>query len=123
MSVVAAGPGSLSVPWIPLLALVLAASLIRPCRSRRAAVVLLVALLGGFAFEGGVHSVHHLGDEDAATQCAMASASSSLSGAGGSPVELVAPVEAETVAWQLEPTAPSQRFAHPAQGRAPPVLA
>jgi hypothetical protein len=119
-SIMAIGP---TLPWVSLLALVFAASLIRPLRSRRAFVVLLVALLAVFTFEGAVHSVHHLGDEDAAAQCAVASASSNLGIAGASPVELIAPVETDAPAGPPEPGAPPRRFAPAAQGRAPPFLA
>jgi hypothetical protein len=120
----AAGPESPTVPWVPLLALVVAASLIRPLRSRRTLVALLVALLAVLTFEGGVHSVHHLGDEDAAAQCAIAWASSNLSGASANPGDRIAPIESETAERPLESgRLLPQRFAHPVQGRAPPSLA
>jgi hypothetical protein len=122
-TIAAAGPESPTVPWVPLLALVVAASLIRPLRSRRTAVALLVALLAVFTFEGGVHSVHHLGDEDAAAQCAVASASSNLTGASASPVELIAPVETEAAERPPELGRLPQRSTRLAQGRAPPFLA
>lgn len=109
--------------WVSLLALAFAGSLLRLPGSRRAFVVLLVASLAVLTFEGGVHSVHHLGDEDAGARCAVASASSNLTGASANPVELTAPVEVEAAGllpgWgRLSP--------HPtrlAQGRAPPFLA
>lgn len=120
----ATAPGSPPIQaWGSLLALAFAGSLTRLPRSRRAFVVLLVASLAVFTFEGGLHSVHHLGDEDAGARCAVASASSNLTGAGASPVELTAPVEVEA-AEQLP--GPGRLSAHPtrlAQGRAPPFLA
>jgi hypothetical protein len=105
------------------LALVLVTSRLRPRWDRRAVVVLLVLSLAVFTFEGGVHSVHHLGAEDAAAGCAVAAASSNLSGVGGSPVELIGPVEIAAAVWPVESSAPPQQFASPRQGRAPPFLA
>jgi len=56
-----------------------------PLEPRRRAVVLALAgILAGFAFETGVHSAHHLGHEDGAAACAVASATGHLPGA---PVE------------------------------------
>lgn len=119
-SVVAAVPASPTVPLIPLL--VLAASLIPAFRSRRAVAGLLMVLLAMFAFEAGVHSVHHIGDQDEAARCVVASASSSLSGAIADPGTLVAPAATDDVAPPLELGTLPQRFALPDQGRAPPFL-
>jgi hypothetical protein len=83
----------------------------------------LIALLAVFTFEGGVHSVHHVGDEHAAAQCAVAAATSNLSGASPSPVELIAPTRTDGAEPSLELGRLPQPFAHPAQGRAPPLLA
>lgn len=41
-------------------------------RPRRAAAVLIVALLALVAFESGVHSVHHVGDHVSPTGCGLA---------------------------------------------------
>jgi hypothetical protein len=97
--------------------------LIPPLRTRRAAVALLIALLAVFTFEGGVHFVHHVGDERAAAQCAVAAASANLSGASPSPVELIAPTRTDGAEGSLESGRLPQAFAHHAQGRAPPFLA
>jgi hypothetical protein len=111
-------------PTVPLMALlVLAASLMLAFRSRRAVVGLLIPLLAMFAFEAGVHSVHHIGDEDGAAPCVVASASSNLSGLVAERMALVAPAETDDVTPPLQPSTLAQRFALPDQGRAPPFLA
>jgi MYXO-CTERM domain-containing protein len=47
---------------------------------RRGAATLTALALVVLAFETGLHSVHHLGDEAAASHCTVASASSQLAG-------------------------------------------
>jgi hypothetical protein len=47
---------------------------------RRPLTVGIVLLLGTFAFETGVHSVHHLADERDASKCVVASAASHVTG-------------------------------------------
>jgi uncharacterized membrane protein (TIGR02234 family) len=111
------------MPSVLLLALVLAASLVDVFRSRRTVAGLLIALLAVLAFEAGVHSVHHLGDADAAAQCVVASASSDLSGAGAGPVVVIVPAETGDVAPPPQSGTLLPRFAHPDRGRAPPFLA
>jgi hypothetical protein len=110
-----------TVPSIPLL-LILAASLILAYRSRRVLVGLLIALLALFAVEAGVHSVHHLGDQDAAARCVVAAASLNLSGPVAAPMTLAAPPATDDAAPPLEPERLPQRLTLPDQGRAPPFL-
>lgn len=61
-----------------LLTGILAGVLLAVCRPRprRALVLLLALLLGVFAVENGIHSVHHLGER--AASCAIAAATSHL---------------------------------------------
>jgi MYXO-CTERM domain-containing protein len=116
-----AAPAPAGVPRKPLLALV--ALLMLAFRSRRTIAALLVAWLAMFAFEAGVHSVHHLGDQNEEARCVVASGSSNLSGAVGEPVTLVATAAPGGPAVPFEPAALPGRFIRPDQGRAPPLLA
>jgi hypothetical protein len=69
------GPGGVAICF--LLALIgLAAA---PWR-RRMVASLAVLALAVLAFESGLHSVHHLGDEAGASHCSVASASTQLAG-------------------------------------------
>src|SRR5687767_617340 len=77
-AVIAAGPAPASL-W-PLLALIPLAAL-AAAPPRRALGLALIALLAVFAAESAVHSVHHLADQQAATQCAVSVASAHLHGA------------------------------------------
>lgn len=82
---------ALSVPspatlW-PVL-LVAAALLIVAIGSRRSRASVIAGLLLVFAFEGAIHSVHHLGDREGQSRCAVESASSHLSGVNAEPIEI-----------------------------------
>ena len=122
-------PVSPAVPWPAMLAA--AAALIvawrRPRRTLALAIVLILAL---FAFENGVHSVHHLNDlrhsDDlrSGLTCHVAAASAHLS---GTPVDvathesLVLP-SYESVVVHAQPAVDARSLsAH--QGRAPPLSA
>jgi hypothetical protein len=122
-------PVSPAVPWPAMLAA--AAALIvawrRPRRTFALAIVLILAL---FAFENGVHSVHHLSDlrhsDDlrSGLTCHVAAASAHLS---GTPVDvatqesLVLP-SYESVVVHAQPAVDARSLsAH--QGRAPPLSA
>jgi hypothetical protein len=59
-------------------------------RLRRAVAAVAVLALIALAFEGGLHSVHHLGDERGAAQCSTASATTHLAGTLEEPVAVVA---------------------------------
>jgi hypothetical protein len=93
----------------------------RPRRTLALAVVLLLAL---FAFEDGVHSVHHMIDKSQQAKCAVAVAAAHLNAttandAGVADVFLPAPAEATEIV-QPDPVA---LFLSPVQGRAPPIVA
>jgi hypothetical protein len=67
--------------WIAfIIATVLA---LRRLRNALAIATVLAAIV--LVFESGVHSVHHLGDDHAASQCVVASASTHLAGTPAEP--------------------------------------
>ena len=74
-----AAPTPAGVPWYLVVALSGLAALgaRRPRRNLALALVLLLAI---FAFENGLHSVHHLNDQDRGESCAVASASQHVAG-------------------------------------------
>jgi hypothetical protein len=72
------------MPWGPggvatCLVVALIGLAVAPWR-RRIVASLAVLALAVLAFESGVHSVHHLGDEAGASHCSVASASTHLAG-------------------------------------------
>ena len=89
-------------------------------RARRIKALALVLVLSLFAFAAALHSVHHLGYLNQATQCAVASASTHLAGTA---VESVA-IEKPALLLEIVPgarfTGPSIACFAPVQGRAPP---
>ena len=90
---------------------------------RRAAVAALALLLAVFAFEDGLHSVHHGLDQAKASSCPMAAASTHLSATpvdGNAPDDVILPVVA--VSAETSPADPIARPTNPEQGRAPPPL-
>jgi hypothetical protein len=112
-----------SPAWVGLILLAVARAL-GTRRPRRAVAFLLCLVLGIFAFEAGMHSVHHLGAGDSGpTQCAIASATAhapeaifeSVTAAPVSePQWLVSADDGRRTAWiSLRPDS----------GRAPPALA
>lgn len=119
--VLAAAPAMPPLPLHLLIALALlgAAAWLRP---RRTVAVVLALLLSVFAFENGLHSVHHGFDAKQYRDCAIASASAHLA-----VVEADCATDAVQITLVAErPTdsasaaAPS-RIPRPAQGRAPPA--
>ena len=91
-------------------------------RWRRAAVAALIVGLTVFAFETSLHSVHHLGQPDAHGSCAVASASSHLTGACAPVADVGAPVPVSLRVVGLGPTRPLPfQPIRPREGRAPPV--
>jgi hypothetical protein len=100
---------------------VLLALLVAVRRSRRVVAIGGVAALVALAFEGGLHSVHHLGDERSASQCSVASAAPHLDGAPAEPPAFSAlallPGDHRVAAHRPAPS--SQPF-RPDAGRAPP---
>jgi len=116
-----AAPETPGIPWPVLLGafIVVALGWRRP---RRALVFAVVLLLAVFAFEDGLHSVHHLVDRS--TKCAVAVAAAHLSATAAdddSTVDVVLPVI--VVLTEVSQTDPVSSFLSPVQGRAPPTLA
>ena len=116
-----AAPAPATVPW-PLLAAAIAMAALGARRPRRALALMLIVLAAVFAFESGIHSVHHLGDRDGAQQCAVAAASQHVAGteihAG---VADATPAESSLLAASGA-LVTRARFTGPDQGRAPPAL-
>lgn len=116
-----AGPEPVALPW-PLLAAVAATAAIAVRRRPRAALALgLVLLVGVLAFESGVHSVHHLGEQGHGNPCAVASTSLNLTGLEVEPAAVLSPPAAlglaVAMAVRLDPRAGPES---PHEGRAPP---
>jgi len=111
------------VPWL-LVVGALGAALVSHRRSRRVLGLALVLLLCVFAFEDGLHSVHHGVGRAERAACAIATASAHLT-----LVTFDAPVVSDVilpaVAFTAERNhpAPIARFLCPVQGRAPPPSA
>ena len=117
------------IPWPAMLAAA-AAVIVAWRRPRRALALAIVMILGLFAFENGVHSVHHLNDlrhlDDlrSGAICQVAAATAHVAGTlvdGLTPEHLVLPSPVRLVLPQhlsLEALSPA---AH--QGRAPPISA
>jgi hypothetical protein len=118
-----AAPETPGLPWPALLGALIAGTL-GWRRPRRALVFAVVLLLAIFAFEDGLHSVHHLVDRAQLNKCAVAIATAHLTATavdGGGTVDMVLPVIA--VLTEVSQTDPVTRFLSPVQGRAPPTLA
>jgi hypothetical protein len=116
----AAAPEMPGLPW-PALAIVAAAVAIGSWRPRTAAALALVLLLAVFAFEDGLHSVHHGIDQAQASACPVAAAGAHLSATpvdGVAPCDVILPVVSLTV--ETSPSEPITPLASPEQGRAPP---
>jgi hypothetical protein len=94
-------------------------------RPRRVFALALVAILALFAFQDGVHSVHHLNDPTGRTTCAVAAAAATHVAApatGGCKVEAAIVIVAEKLPLEEPPRLDvCPLAAH--QGRAPPLAA
>jgi hypothetical protein len=116
-----AAPAPATVPW-PLLAAAVTLAALGARRPRRALALMLIVLAAVFAFESGVHSVHHLGDRDGVQQCAVAAASQHVTGTEVDAVVADAtPADSPLLAASGALLARA-RFTGPDQGRAPPAL-
>jgi hypothetical protein len=120
------GPSSLLLAAIVLAALGSLGLGIEGARRhpRRALVLVLGLLLAIFAFENGLHSVHHGFDPKQYGECAIAAASANLSAVSVDGVlesSVVLVVTAPTAV--SDPVAPPTRLLEPHQGRAPPLAA
>jgi hypothetical protein len=122
--VLSAAPTPPALPWyLPavlasVLALAAATAWHRP---RQALVLILVLLLGVFAFEHALHSVHHGFDPRQQEECAVAAASAHLAAVQLDDLGLSSnalPVIGRTDA--APPASTPTRFLSPDQGRAPP---
>jgi hypothetical protein len=82
----------------------------------------LALVVGLLALELGIHSVHHLGDRQAASQCDVASASTHVHGATPQ-APTCAPWVPTLLGAVLAPEAgqPGGRLIRPDEGRAPPA--
>jgi hypothetical protein len=116
-------PAAPGPPWFAL-ACVAVSLLVMGWRLRQAVAVAIVLALAIFAFEHGVHSVHHLNDRASGATCPVASAASQLA---GTPVEAsaVSHIAFALVDATLPDSSSTLDFylgsAH--QGRAPPLAA
>jgi hypothetical protein len=121
LGIVAAAPAPR--PLWPLAAGVgLAALTLAVVAPRRTFGVALVVVLAVFAVETGVHSVHHMADQKAATQCVVSAASAHVQGASmeapASAPWMPMPVGTVAVAAAVRPGSSPLR---PDEGRAPPA--
>ena len=115
----AESPAAAPVPLVVGLVLALAVAAAAP---RRALAVALVLVLSVLAVEVGVHSVHHLGDRQAAAQCDVASASTHVHGATPQ-APSCSPWVPTLLGAVLTPESgqPGARLIRPDEGRAPPA--
>jgi hypothetical protein len=118
--VLLAQPPAAPAIWLGLaLTIALGILLVAP---RRALVLALAVLLGVLAVESSVHSVHHLADRQAASQCVVASASAHVHGTAEplTPDAVWIPTAIGALAL-LEVDRPGSRVVRPDEGRAPPA--
>jgi len=92
-------------------------------RRRKATALFLALVLGFFALETAVHSVHHLSEHQNVAQCQVLSASQHVVGALAETSEISAP----TLAAEPPPSVGTESilpacFFRPDRGRAPPSL-
>lgn len=115
-----ATPPASATVWLGLaLAGLLGAAVLAP---RRALVAVLLLALAVFAVEAGVHSVHHLTDRHAASQCVIASASVQVLGTEEPLAPEAVHVEAPTSrVVAVESDRLGSRPLRPDEGRAPPA--
>lgn len=119
-SALAAAPEMPGFPWSAL-AIVAAAVTLGWRRPRHVAALALVLLLAVFAFEDGLHSVHHGMNQAKASSCPVAAATTHLHATpvdGVAPRDVILPVVA--LAVETSPSDPVAYRASPEQGRAPP---
>src|SRR5262245_8165182 len=115
-----AAPLPAPVPWPALLG-VLTVFALGWRRPRSDVAIALVLLLAVFAFEDGLHSVHHGFDKSQVASCPTAAVAAHLSATGVDavlPCDVILPVVA--IATEPGQPAPIARLSGPEQGRAPP---
>jgi hypothetical protein len=117
-----AATSPLTLPWTALAAaLVLVVGVAR--RPRRAFALAIVLILALFAFEDGVHSVHHLNDPTGRAACAVALAASTHAAgppAHGWTAEPLIVLVPERLIFEQQPSLNACPLAAH-QGRAPPL--
>ncbi len=119
--VLRAAPQAPAPPWLAIVC-VAAALLVGWRWPRRALALALVLLMAVFAFEDGLHSVHHGFDQTKAAACDIAAAGLHLQATEAddtAPSRIILPVVA--VAAEEHSSGPATRFLGPDQGRAPPI--
>jgi hypothetical protein len=89
-------------------------------RPRRLVTVVIALTLLVFAFESGLHSIHHLGNDRASSHCAVAWASAHLAIASAEVPAAMLVLPAVDEAGGGEPAALSSWLFRPDAGRAPP---
>lgn len=106
------------VVWL-VVALVALGAMRRLRNAFALATMLAVVVL---TFEGGIHSVHHLGDDHGASQCVVASASTHLAGTSVDPpsFDVFSSPRLDGQPAIAQSTAASQPL-RPDAGRAPPA--
>lgn len=114
-------PAPTGIPWV-LVVVLAGLTAIGARRPRRNLGLALVLLLAIFAVENGVHSVHHLNDQDRGAHCAVASASQHVAGTEVDGVLAAdAPAAAEPAMIVPLRVVRSIRSLGQHEGRAPPV--
>lgn len=108
------------VLWVVPVAAALA--LLAGARSRRVLAAFGVVLIALLAYEGAVHSVHHLGTRGASGPCAVEAASTHLSAAADGMPGLPGPPAAAALVDPPSDTSPApERPAPSTRDRAPPL--
>ena len=118
-----AAPPSPGLSW-PLLLGAIVIAAVGWQRSRRTLALAVVLLLALFAFQDGLHSVHHLLDRSQQAKCAVAVAAAHLNATtadDGDVADVILPAPA--VATEIVQPDPVALFPSPVQGRAPPIVA
>jgi len=106
-----------------LLLLGLAAIVASRVKRRRLVASVLILVLAFFAFEAGIHSVHHLGQTRHADECLFASASAHLTALAPDAVCLDVPAGATVFRQGETHSAPVDRPIAGHHQRAPPPIA
>jgi hypothetical protein len=119
----AAVPGSPEPATVAIALLGAAVALGIAARHRRALALALILIGGLLAFEGGVHSVHHLDSPRDMSRCAVAAAAVHVPGAiDAPPAPPDGPDRVSEALPSLGPQRPGTRAWRAGRGRAPPLF-
>jgi len=119
--VLAAAPEAPGVPWLTMLG-ALGALAIAIRWPRRALALALVLVLAIFAFEDGLHSVHHGFDAAKVATCDVAATGQHLSATTvDDPVPVITALPTAPMTVEGSPSPSASRFLCPDLGRAPPL--